>query len=129
MTEHDLKDWALTCALAFNAPPDNQVIVKASTVLAIDLERRTHDPAPRRRPAMQWTTERPTQPGLYYFQNSKMQWEFSDLAVQVVDVRAYKNRPGLNCTALGGLMDFSCDVARAPDGRWAGPLPEPYDGP
>jgi hypothetical protein len=80
---------------------------------------------------MQWTHVRPTEPGFYYWQNHQL-LNISPRAVRLVQVSRYRNRPGFHCTTLSPVGDnmppvFSCDLGKEPDGRWAGPLPQPRD--
>jgi hypothetical protein len=76
-----------------------------------------------------WTTVPPNRGGFYYWQNSELR-SISELAVRLVQVSAYKNRAGFHCETLMPMGDtcppvFSCDIDKAPAGRWAGPLPDP----
>lgn len=77
---------------------------------------------------MNWTDERPTKPGFYYWQDQSLR-NISEFAVRVVQVAKYKNRDGFNCETLGGRFPsqplFDCDLGQEPAGRWAGPLPQP----
>ena len=76
---------------------------------------------------MKWTNARPTESGFYYWQNSELR-AISPNAVRVVQVGKYKNRVGFNVQTLTSDQSkptFNCDLGQEPDGRWAGPLPQP----
>lgn len=78
--------------------------------------------------SMQWTNNRPTEGGFYYWQNQELR-NISHHAVRVVQVSRYKNRDGFHCETLTNACSFavfSCDLGQEPPGRWAGPLPQPY---
>lgn len=79
--------------------------------------------------SMQWTLDRPTRSGLYYWQNGELR-RHSDDAVRVVQVSKYANREGFHAQTLTQKAPwgptFDCDLGDEPSGRWAGPLPQPY---
>ena len=76
-----------------------------------------------------WITERPTEPGFYYWQNHDL-FNISKNCVRVVQVSKYKNRLGFHCETLTGPNDltepvFSVDIFDTPQGWWYGPLEQP----
>lgn len=77
---------------------------------------------------MMWSDKKPTRPGFYFFQDSKLR-AYSHLAVLVVQVSKYANRPGFNAATLHQDHEFgehfSGDLCDFRFGYWAGPLPEP----
>ncbi len=78
---------------------------------------------------MRWTSNRPTMPGFYYWQDNQLR-SISPDAVRVVQVAAYKNRDGFQCHTLTRMGEasppvFDCDLGKEPHGWWAGPLPQP----
>ena len=80
---------------------------------------------------MRWTSNRPTMPGFYYWQDNYLRG-ISPKAVRVVQVSAYKNRDGFQCHTLTRMGEasapvFDCDLGQEPAGWWAGPLPQPWE--
>lgn len=79
--------------------------------------------------SMRWTDKLPTEGGFYYWQNAALR-QISLHAVRVVQVSKYKNREGFSAETLTRdtwpSAFFDCDLDKAPQGRWAGPLPQAY---
>lgn len=78
--------------------------------------------------SMKWTKSAPTRPGFYYWQGPHM----TQLEVALVQVSAFKDptKP-LEASELREDSGFSNAPRRGPvwawGGRWAGPLPQPFE--
>jgi hypothetical protein len=74
---------------------------------------------------MRWKSDLPIEAGFYYWQGAHL---YGDQVI-IVQVTAYKNRPGFTAETLlpvGGGPAYRGILEEFPRGKWAGPLPQPY---